>query len=269
MKKIILLFILISLFIFPGSIMAQVTKVVKKNQIPILISETKYKKTDVIDTKTINKYKDNTDKLISSILYDNSGEIIEQTAVTYKGNEAIYATSDKNGELLRSKKIISNSNGVILETIFYDFKGKQASKSVFKYNNDFSEKTKWEVYNSENELLSYNTYVYVNGKNTRSESYSSKGGMEEYFLFSYDKNGNMTESGHFDKSGKKISGTVFEYKNNVLVSEKIYKGEKTLLNEMSYDYSEKDGKKVERKTVKAPDSTIIEIIEKEFSFITQ
>jgi hypothetical protein len=43
---------------------------------------------------------------------------------------------------------------------------------------------------------------------------------------------------------------VYEYRGNLPVNEKIYRGEKTLINEIEYDYSDRDGRRVEKSYIK-------------------
>ncbi len=248
------------------SVREETVKIVRIS-IPVLLSETKYQKSGHIDTKLVNTYAEETDRLLTSVTYDGASEIFETATVSYNGNESFFSYFDREKNLQKKRKTISDKDGNILESVLYDNAGKQISRSVYRYDADLNKKVKWEIYDSSDLLLGHNQYIYENGKNTRTESFSPSGTLEEYYIYTYDADGNMTESVRYDRAGKKIAVTAFAYKNNQIISEKIFRGEKTLLNEIIYEYAEKDGKKTEKRIIKSPNGSVIEIIEKVFFLI--
>ncbi len=236
-------------------------------RIPVLLSEIKYQRNDYIDTKTVNTYEDGSDRLIKSITYDNSGVVLETSSAEYSSDRVLFSWFDRENILLKKKMITYDKTGNVTATILYDNTGKQISRSVYKYEGNNSLKSKWEIYDSADVLLGYNEYIYENGNNIRTNSYSPAGTLEEYFLYKY-SNELMTEMSHYSKSGKKTSGAVYEYnKDNLIASETIYKGEKSVINEIIYEYSEKEGKRTEKSIIKTPDGTVVETVEKVFAFI--
>jgi len=236
-------------------------------RVPVLLSETKYQRNDYIDTKTVNTYEEGSDRLIKSATYDNSSVVLETSSAEYSSDRALFSWFDRENNLLKKKMITYDKTGNVTAAVLYDNTGKQISRSVYKYEADNYLKSKWEIYDSADVLLGYNEYVYENGNNIRTNSFSPAGTLEEYFLYKY-SNDLMTDMSHYSKSGKKISGAVYTYnKDNLIASEIIYKGEKSVINEIIYEYSEKEGKRTEKSIIKTPDGTVVETVEKVFAFI--
>ncbi|MDX9800918.1 MAG: hypothetical protein RBT69_06250 [Spirochaetia bacterium] len=235
--------------------------------VPILLSETKYQRMGYVDTKTVNTYKSGSSRLIQSTTYDNAGVVLETASAEYSNNSSLLSWYDRDNNLLKKKKITTDNKGNVIETILFENTGKQVSRSLYKYEGDNSKKTKWEIFDSSDILLGYNEYIYENGNNVRTDSYSPAGVLEEYFTYKY-ANNMMTDMSHYNKSGKKISGSIYKYnKDNLIASEIIYKGEKSIINEIIYEYSEEDGKRTETSIIKTPKGDVVEIVEKVFAFI--
>lgn len=239
-------------------------KVIK---IPVMVSETRYLRNNQVDTKIINTYEHGTDRLLESVTYDKTGETVETAVTTYSDNESETLYHDKEKNLLKKRKNITDSMGNTVESVLFDSRGNQISRSLYSYGDTGTERTKWEIYDSSDLLLGYNLYHYEEGRLAKTESLSPSGTVEEYFLYSYDNSGNLIRAERFNKGGKRLSATVYEYREDLPVNEKIYRGEKTLINEIEYDYSERNGRRVEKSHIKTPDGTVIETVEKEFIFI--
>ena len=235
-----------------------------KYKLPVVLKETRKYHTGDVDIYTTYEYEKGTEILLSSTTFDSDDEILEYVKTEKNEKTVKYMYFDKSSKPVKTRVTGADNNGNITESLLIDSRGKQISRSEYEYDN--SEKVKWSIYDSNNTLLAYNTYLYdENGNNTKINSFSPTGGLEEYFINSYDESGNIISTEHFNSSGKKLDSSVSKYKNDMIIEKNFYKGEKTLIRKISYDYN--NNYTIQTGTVFTAGGDIIEIIEKEYFFI--
>ena len=238
-------------------------KVVKYKE-PVVFREIRKYHTGEIDVYKTFEYKKGTDNLISATTFDSAEEILDYLKTEYNEGSVKYSYFSKNNELIKTKNIIKDSSGNIIEITMSDSSGKQISRSEYEYNGSL--KTKWSIYNSNDALLAYNTYSYdKNGNNTEIKSFSPAGALEEYFINEFDDSGNIISVKHYSSDEKLLDSSKHVFENGWIKEETFYKGEKTLQRKKMYTYN--DNFSFQSCNISIAGGQTIEIIEKEFFFI--
>lgn len=144
-------------------------------------------------------------KVLNKIAYEynDEGKLTSQTCF------------DESGNVLWKTVKTFDANGKLSEENEYDEKGILCSKSIFKYTGD---------------NLTDDTY------------YSGNGALIWKNIYSYDKNGNQTETYSYYASGELESKKTFKFLDNGKISEICYfdSDAKTLLKKEVYRYDSKN-----------------------------
>jgi len=165
---------------------------------------------------------------------------------------------DGDNNIIRYYVITRNESGKITEQILFNGTNRLIAVEEFDYD-ETGRIAEWRVYNGNESLLTYNTYIYVNGKNTRINCYHTNGTLAEYFENIYDKNGNLIEENRYDKNETLLSSHKLTFQNNLIYSEEFFGDNKILKWHVTYAYSEQCRKVT--KTTFSPDGTELEQIE--------
>ncbi len=235
-----------------------------KYRVPVVLKETRKYHNGEIDIYSVFEYENGTDNMISCTTYDSADEITEIIRAERSENiEKNYYYNSSN-DLIKTKIITKDSSGNIIEEQLIDSKDSQITRSEYTYAGTLKEK--WSIFDSNNALLAYNTYIYdEKGNNTEIKSFSPSGKMEEYFINEFNDNGNIVSVKHFSSDEKLMDSSSHIYKNGFISEESFYKGEKSLQMKKNYSYNEDNTVQICKVSVSG--GQIIEILEKEFFFI--
>ena len=238
--------------------------IVIKYNYPVVVRETRKYHTGDIDVYKKYEYEKNTDILVSCTTYDSGDEILEYIKTEKTENSEKHLYFNSSNELLKTKLIEKDSSGNITEVSMLDSSNNQISRSEYEYSGSL--KTKWNIFDSNNALLAYNTYSYdKEGNNTEIRSFSPTGSLEEYFIHEIDNDGNITSVKHYDSKDNLITSSRHIFENSLIKEELFYKGAKALQRKKAYSYS--NDNTVQTCEVSVTGGQIVEIIEKEFYFI--
>ncbi len=139
----------------------------------------------------------NSDKIktyTESLTYDGGTAISQTYNITYDGNNRITGVVPTNTSGVKflfnyvsdnksSLDIYNAADITIHEDIF--FNSKSLFDSTFQYNDTYDTTTEKYIYNSNNQLITLNEYIY--GKNTGSE-------LDNTTSYFYDSNGNVVKT---------------------------------------------------------------------------
>ena len=235
-----------------------------KYKLPVVSKEIRKYHTGDIDVYKTFEYESGTDILVSSTTYDSADEKLDYITTEKADGAEKHTYYNSSNEIIKTKIIKKDNSGNIAEITIIDSKGKQISRSEYSYTGNL--KDKWSIFDSNNAPLAYNTYEYDNeGNNTVIKSFSAAGKLEEYFKNSFDKNGNLISSMHYDSEDKLLDSSKHIYENSFIKEESFYKGEKALQRKKMYSYN--SDYTVQTCEVSIPGGQVVEIIEKEFFFI--
>lgn len=206
----------------PEKILIPLQEIKKQNNILVSVTNHKYSK----------------DPLNPSVteVHDSQNVLMEKTVteeIEYLTEKKSFMDADNN--ILRYYVITKNESGKIIEKVLYSATSKLIAVEEFDYDK-YGNNTQWRVYNSNESLLAYNNYIYVNGLNTRVDSYHANGTLAEYFIKEYSKSGTLQNISRYNADGKLTSIRKKSFKNGMISKEEFYNGDRTLMWYTNYIY---------------------------------
>lgn len=207
------------------------------------VKETSFYADGTVDEVTVYTYDDKGEKLLKKEVFDSEGAIQEWEQFEYSSDMlAVKKMFDKSGDLQSYHKYGYDSSGNMISDTTFSPKDEVQSKSEFSWNS--GKKVMWKVFDASGALLSNTEYVYENGLNTKILSKNPGGDMEEYFVIEYNSDGLPIKNTHYSRADKVLDARTFEYKNGVLVLEKILRANGSVKRKVVYS-NDKDGNPVE------------------------
>ena len=237
-------------------------------RIPVLARETRYLSSGNPGMYTEFEYKPGTTVLISSVTYDMAGSVYEKMEAEHRDSTIIMLYHDRQNALMQMKRETYDSKGNLTESVLFDNSASQVSRSVYSFD-DAGSRIKWEIYDSSDTLLAYNSYLYEEGLNVRTESFSPSGVLEEYYVSSFSSEGRKTETRSYNSAGRLLGRTVYTYEGDRPASEMRYRGENILLGGKRYSFEETEKSLTEKIDILNRDGSVLETVEKKYIFIIE
>ena len=207
------------------------------------VKETSLYSDGSVDEVTVYTYDDKGGKLLKKELFDSDNVLQESESYEYTGELlSVKKFFDKNGELQTYHKYEYDKDGNLVSDITFNPKDEVQSKSEYTWNE--KKKIKWSVFDASGALLGTTEYVYEGDLNTKIINKDSAGNKAEYFVIDYNANGLPVKKTEFSADGKVLGARSFEYKDDLLVLEKVLRSNGSVKRKVVYSY-DKAGNPVE------------------------
>ncbi|BAX79064.1 hypothetical protein ALGA_0675 [Labilibaculum antarcticum] len=174
----------------------------------------------------------------TKLITNKDGEVIKSTTYDKDGNLEKYTTSefDNNGKIIESRTFNSKDELISTQKNKYDINGNQISMSntisesniTFKTTNEYNsrnQKSKEIEFEPDGRIKNTRTFTYDRKGNEIESELIRPNGEYTKFISEYDRANNITIQKWYDKEGKQIHQTSFEYvydENNNWITKKRY-----------------------------------------------
>ena len=188
----------------------------------------------VLDTITTNVY---TDGMLSEERQQYpDGTLSGRVSYTYEdGHPSSRTRTDGSGNILSAHAYAYDQSGNLIRDSLMDTKGDPIFSYAYAFNAK-GERTRLEIFASDDILLSYSTYHYEDGRNVRVENYSTIDVLQEYLERDFDSQGRPVLEVITEVGGQELEKVRYEYSKGFLVRrESTVRTRKTGAEEYSYD----------------------------------
>ena len=190
-----------------------------------------------VDEVTVYTYDEKGEKLLKKELFDSDNVLEEWEEYEYPSpSSAVKKMFDKNGDLKNYHKYEYDKAGNLVSDTTFSAKDEVQSKSEYVWDGD--RKIKWSVFDASGALLGTTEYIYEGSLNTKIINRNSAGEEEEYFVVEYNGDGLPVKKTEYSGDDKILGASTFEYKNGVLVLEKILRANGSVKRKVLYKNDE-------------------------------
>ena len=190
-----------------------------------------------VDEVTVYTYDEKGEKLLKKELFDSDTVLQEREEYEYTGDlPAVKKSFDKNGDLQNYHAYEYDGAGNVVSDITYNPKDEIQSKSEYSW--DGNKKIKWSVFDASGALFGTTEYIYEGGLNTKIINRNSAGEEEESFVTEYNSSGLPVKKTEFSADGKILGSRSFEYKDGILVLEKVLRSNGSVKRKIVYSNDE-------------------------------
>lgn len=206
------------------------------------------------------------DRLKSEEYYDGpSGALLERTIYEYSNGNLIGKTTRTPAGQVKVRHLYEydEQQRLVRDTLM-DGNGNTQSSAVYGYNSA-GRKTLWKTYDKNDILLAVTHYLYdENGKLIEIQLEGIDGTLEQRILVFYDDGERKSLENYLTGDGELLEKHRYEYVDGRLALKSVSDRKELVTSKTTYEYSEIDGKIIERRTRYNKKNRIREIVVREF-----
>lgn len=190
-----------------------------------------------LDEYTVYTYDEKGEKLLKKELFDSDNVLQEREEYEYTGDlPMVKKFFDKNSDLQNYHTYEYDGAGNMVSDSTYNPKDELQSQS--KYSWDGNKKVKWSVFDASGALFGTTEYIYEGDLNTKIVNRNSAGEEEESFVIEYNGSGLPVKNTEFTADGTVLGSRTFEYKDGLLVLEKVLRSNGSVKRKIVYSNDE-------------------------------
>ena len=209
------------------------TAMVKKVIRLVLREQTYFKEGGTPEKIRVYIYEDGSDRLTREELFSGGGKLLE--SIDYIYSEGLLTKKlfrDESGRTTGSRDYRYTPGGLLEEETVMGSREEIQTVSRYLYN-EAGQRVRWDLINSQRNLISYSVYSYKNGNILRIDNYNPGGMVEEYFIFEYTE-GKRIKTSEYNAGKRLVRFTAFLYTEDLLTAEEYYNASGVLQRKVVY-----------------------------------